>query len=71
MFLKIVAPEKFSQVLDKYLGISSFFNKVVGCCGPAGTSHKEHLEEHLSVPVYDVKLNTRYLKEKNASFTFY
>ena len=40
-------------------------------CTPARTCHKEHLEEHLSVPVYGIKLNTRYLKEKNASFTFY
>ena len=50
--------------------MSSFFNKVVAC-RPAGTSLKENLEEHLPVPAYGIKLITRYLKEKNASFTFY
>ena len=50
--------------------MSSFFNKVVGC-RQAGTSFDEHLEEHLSVPVYGITLITKYLKEKKASFTFY
>ena len=50
--------------------MSIFFNKVVGCRS-AATSLKEHFECHLSVPVYDIKFITTYLKEKNASFTFY
>ena len=40
--------------------MSSFFNIIVGC-RPAETSLEEHLDEHLSVPVYGIKLVTRYL----------
>ena len=70
MVLRIVALEKLAKSLKNIFEWVLFFNKVVGC-RPAGTSLEEHLEEHLSVSVYGVNLIIRYLKEKNASFTFY